>query len=1296
MPSILRNWTGSKSRLGSHITKRPVPRIHESEPRQRSRSGMSSPHRATRLRAKARVCFTVLFILILTSPVASTFALVHTAGEVHAGSQTIFKNGVILTMDEEHPSAEAVLIQDNIILAVGTEAEIDALASSSAAVYDLQGHTLMPGFIDAHAHRLNNLGTRWSLGLSYEDTINKALQYGWTSISELFTHPGLIDEVLRQEDEGTNKIRINLYLRLNWMNEKYGDWYLDYSPGQMIGSKVRVAGVKMFTDGSGANDRALSEPYHDDPGNYGLLYFTQEELNSYVERAHDSGFQIAIHTIGDRGIELAINAYEAVLGDESNDEYHHRIEHLFVLRDDLLDRVAAKGLVASVQLTFFSSDWTDWQEEEMGPDRVRWLGRTRDLIDSGTPVVGNSDWPWDMFYWDTSPMEAVYASVTRIGSGTGEIPADWQLAQRITVEEALQLMTINAAYALKQEDELGSITAGKKADLTVLSADPLEVTVDELKDIDALMTMVDGQIVFTLDELTTSTLTVSSTGPGSCNLESGSHDYAKYTTVPVYATPDSGENNGVFSHWVLDGSQIDDTQTLHVNMDVDHTLVAVFSEETIHTEANNLYLVKQVFEVTSDWADIIWADDSFQVLASTYTITEGADAITNIEVDGLDVWFSKEQLDPTKVVIEQTAIISPGSASSSVEIMKGHMESATVRLYKYDSLGEIDLVFEETAGGGPGQTFTKDMSTVYASSSGVGIPTESLPDLEKKVFSFYYPWYGRSSGPSGEEFHYEGVTDDDIHNFDNYPLMGPYDSHDPDVVRAHIRMAKQAGIDGFIVSWWGIDTFEDRALSSILDVAAEEDFSISVYYETVRDLSLENMRQELIYFTTTYCDHTAFLRDSGEPVLFVYVPDYDGRDSEWWWSVREAVEADYGPINLIGDCNDRGMLNAFEAFHTYIYLGETPLDDFTEWGSRFTQGTDESRSEDLIEELRTNGQIPVYDKPFFVTVCPGFSNLDWNPTGLYRDREDQERYIRNWDAAIDLEAPTVLLTSWNEWHEGTELEPSREYGFDYLTLTRQYVEMYKQTSYSSPQPSYQISVDPMIDEPNKASISLTAYSSPAVFIDVTVTGDESTDILGLSGNYYSYIQGETSSSDWQVIPYLDVGETLEILIAYSSTLLGPVLDVEASLYDLAGGYHTLRDGTSAMPLPSTLTCGVSSQTITLGESVTISGSISPVISGVEVDLTGVRPDGTETIMSTATDADGRYTESFTPNLEGTWTIEASWGGDDAHLGAASETINLTVKEDPGPSNIVPGYHPFTVIIGIAIGLLVIGFMRKKG
>ena len=90
----------------------------------------------------------------------------------------VFKNGTIVTFDDTQPAAEAVLIRDDRIIAVGTEMEIATLADPDAVIYDLQGRTLLPGFIDTHAHRINSMGRKWTLDLSYEDLIDKSLQYG--------------------------------------------------------------------------------------------------------------------------------------------------------------------------------------------------------------------------------------------------------------------------------------------------------------------------------------------------------------------------------------------------------------------------------------------------------------------------------------------------------------------------------------------------------------------------------------------------------------------------------------------------------------------------------------------------------------------------------------------------------------------------------------------------------------------------------------------------------------------------------------------------------------------------------------------------------------------------------------------------------------------------------------------------------------------------------------------------------------------------------------------------------------
>ena len=105
------------------------------------------------------------------------------------------------------------------------------------------------------------------------------------------------------------------------------------------------------------------------------------------------------------------------------------------------------------------------------------------------------------------------------------------------------------------------------------------------------------------------------------------------------------------------------------------------------------------------------------------------------------------------------------------------------------------------------------------------------------MLAFYYPWYGNALGTSGQPYHWSDVTYGGIGSSTYYPLLGPYDSQDERLMGAHMELAKASGIDGFICSWWGIGSFEDRALKGILKVANSEGFNVTIYYETVREMS---------------------------------------------------------------------------------------------------------------------------------------------------------------------------------------------------------------------------------------------------------------------------------------------------------------------------------------------------------------------------------------------------------------------------------------------------------------------------
>ncbi|UCH03814.1 MAG: amidohydrolase family protein, partial [Candidatus Thorarchaeota archaeon] len=360
---------------------------------------------------------------------------------------------------------------------LGNENDILAMAGPNTQFIDLQGRTLLPGFIDAHSH---HIGDRSYVNQSTADeVIESVLSSGWTSISELFVNQERLDGLITLDQQDNLRIRVNAYLPLSWQFDRFGDWYQAYQPGQEYSSKLRIGGVKIFMDS-----------WYTD----WLLFFNQTELDSLVQQAHDDGFQIAIHSVVDNATDVVLNALESALDGESNQQYRHRIEHLVLLRDDQIQRLADLGIIASFQFTWFNSDWKEGVYWPYLQNYSDYAGRWRDILEAGVPSIGSTDYPY-VGEVDRAAMSVVSSAVTRIGE-LGLTPTDWMLNQTISVEQALRLITIDAAYGTFQEDVKGSIRVGKFADLVILSDNPLTVPENTLANIEVLMTMVGGVVEY--------------------------------------------------------------------------------------------------------------------------------------------------------------------------------------------------------------------------------------------------------------------------------------------------------------------------------------------------------------------------------------------------------------------------------------------------------------------------------------------------------------------------------------------------------------------------------------------------------------------------------------------------------------------------------------------------------------------------------------------------------------------------------------------------------------------------------
>ncbi len=253
---------------------------------------------------------------------------------------------------------------------------------------------------------------------------------------------------------------------------------------------LRIGPVKYTADGS-ASERTMrmSTPYVGRPDDYGILTMTQEEIHEAVEDAHRNDWRIGIHANGDVTIAMVLEAYERVQRQWPKPDVRHRIEHCSLVNPELLRRIKAVGAIPTPFYTYIYYHGDKWAE--YGEDKMRWMFCHRSFLDYGIPVAAASDYmpgPYE-------PMMALQSLVTRRDFRGRE----WGPNQRITVDEALAVCTLNAAYASQEEHLKGSITPGKLADFTVLGADPHEVDPEALKDIPIIRTVVGGKTMFRAD-----------------------------------------------------------------------------------------------------------------------------------------------------------------------------------------------------------------------------------------------------------------------------------------------------------------------------------------------------------------------------------------------------------------------------------------------------------------------------------------------------------------------------------------------------------------------------------------------------------------------------------------------------------------------------------------------------------------------------------------------------------------------------------------------------------------------------
>ncbi|MCM3595730.1 amidohydrolase [Metabacillus idriensis] len=528
----------------------------------------------------------------------------------------VFINGEVLTVDETDGIAEAAAVQGSRIMAVGSNDTIREYITDETTVIDLNGKTLMPGFIDAHIHLTiygtNLLGvsctdpsiqslsdlfealrkkaketppgqwiraTEFNEGklteqryptkqeldqLSTEHPIvivrtcnhtsianSKALEMAKISRDtkdpeggiierfpdgeltgklienahmQLFQYAGFSENEVRKgmklasdafikagitsvHDAGgygdgadtlrimqqavqSNDIRVRVYAMIGSLTSSHDFVRKMLEAGPITGlgnDRFKIGPAKVFTDGSSVGPTiATREPYTHSSSDYGILYYTQEELNRILGEAHKKGFQITAHAQGDRAIEMLLNCFEKALNDFPRHNHRHRIEHAGIASNDLQERIKDLEVVVTPNPVFMYANGDKYLEYY--GDRVNVMYPARGFLEKDIIAAFGSDAPVTFL----DPLLGIHAAVNRESSGGSPVGKN----QCLSVLEAIRAYTWNGAYASFEETSKGSIEAQKLADFVVLSESILKVDKKEIKNVKVVLTMINGEILY--------------------------------------------------------------------------------------------------------------------------------------------------------------------------------------------------------------------------------------------------------------------------------------------------------------------------------------------------------------------------------------------------------------------------------------------------------------------------------------------------------------------------------------------------------------------------------------------------------------------------------------------------------------------------------------------------------------------------------------------------------------------------------------------------------------------------------
>lgn len=324
----------------------------------------------------------------------------------------------------------------------------------------------------------------------FANFLDHAASLGVTAVHDLFATESLeilndFDVFKEFEDNGKLTTRVHLWPALNGNLEHVKRLRETYQS-----DKLRVSGLKQFIDGVITPRTAyLLEPYADQPETRGEMSFPSDTIKKWVVEADKEGFSIRFHAIGDGAIRLALDAYEEAQKTNGKRDSRHSIEHVEVIHPDDIGRFKELDVTASMQPDHFAMSERGVYTDRIGNEREKYVFLINTLQKSGARLAFGTDFPIDVL----NPLLQIYRAVTRIDNSGKTV---WHPHERITLAEALKAYTVGPAYGTFREHELGTLEAGKLADIVVLERNLFDIPVEEIPDTKVQLTIADGNIVF--------------------------------------------------------------------------------------------------------------------------------------------------------------------------------------------------------------------------------------------------------------------------------------------------------------------------------------------------------------------------------------------------------------------------------------------------------------------------------------------------------------------------------------------------------------------------------------------------------------------------------------------------------------------------------------------------------------------------------------------------------------------------------------------------------------------------------